>query len=235
MRPAGASMAAACDATPSGAPGAESPWTAAWGHEYWASAAVQEWGRALAELVLQGAPHVAQGPEGTLLDYGCGPGVFLLSMAKNEGARSLRLVGLDPSPAMIEVLDQKAAEMGVEKGARVQWGHLSGTLEAEAEAEAFDIVVVSLVLSHAEASQRETILSDIHRAMRPGGTLFVAEFGVQDPSPPWAAFRKRGFTAAHAESLLSSQGFQGVRVAGTHSLAAHGHNTPVVVITASKL
>ena len=86
-------MAAACDATPSGAPGAESPWTAAWGHEYWASAAVQEWGRALAELVLQGAPHVAQGPEGTLLDYGCGPGVFLLSMAKNEvrvGSRTAR-------------------------------------------------------------------------------------------------------------------------------------------------
>lgn len=57
----------------------------------------------------------------------------------------------------------------------------------------------------------------------------------QPSRPSQAAFRKRGFTAAHAESLLSSQGFQGVRVAGTHSLAAHGHNTPVVVITASKL
>jgi SAM-dependent methyltransferase len=103
----------------------------------------------------------------TVVDFGCGTGMITLEFA----SRGYRMIGVDPSPLMLEVARQKP---GAE---RVQW------IEGDAlrlGAPAADLAILSghvaqFILEDAEWLE---VLTGLREALRPGGHL---AFESRDP------------------------------------------------------
>ena len=101
-------------------------------------------------------------PDGAeALEIGCGTGAIARVLAAWPGIG--RVVGVDPSPALIETARRLAD--GVENLAFREGDGLSLEL-ADAS---FDVVVAHRVLSHVPAPER--VLAEAFRVLRPGGSL----------------------------------------------------------------
>ncbi len=121
-----------------------------------------------------GSPFSAVEPllprEGTILDLGCGFGVFAATLAL--GATGRRVIGLDVDAPKIA-------------RAQAWYGHLPnlrfvvGDLDHDDLPEA-DAVVIYDVLHHLQDA--DALLARAARALRPGGMLVVKE---NDVTPPW--------------------------------------------------
>jgi len=100
-----------------------------------------------------------------VLDVGCGTGRHAVRLA----ARGARVVGLDPTPEMLERARAKAAAAGVE--VRLEAGTIEDLGEALGE---FDLVLCCLVLSHVQdltgAARR------LSARLAPAGRLIVSDF-----------------------------------------------------------
>lgn len=123
-----------------------------------------------------------------LLDFGCASG----SIAGALGRRGFDVVGCDISLAMI-------AEATSRHGEAALFQHVDGRLPFEQDR--FDVVIAISVLEYV---QDASVLSDLVRVLRPGGTFFVT---VPNPHHParWleAAVRRviPGPVARSAERL----------------------------------
>ena len=103
-------------------------------------------------------------PGGTVLDVGCGPGVFSLYAA----ARGMRVTGLDPAENMLAICRRVKAERGLDDAVFIQAG-LEALPELGLTAE---LVLCSSVLEYFDAPQQA--LATLARAVAPGGTLVVS-------------------------------------------------------------
>ena len=101
-----------------------------------------------------------------VLDYGCGPGNDVVGFALYSGAR--RVIGVDVSPTALELAARRVALHGIEPG-RIE---LVLTSDAERELAlqdaSVDYVSCQGVLHH--TTDPESILRELHRVLRPGGT-----------------------------------------------------------------
>ncbi|KAF0183413.1 MAG: methylase involved in ubiquinone/menaquinone biosynthesi [Alphaproteobacteria bacterium] len=105
-----------------------------------------------------------------LLDVGCGTGSLLATLARRTPGASL--VGLDPD-ADVLIRAKRRAEAGVS----FEHGFLDGdfvSLHAP-----FDIVASSLVLHQTPLETKRRILRHMREALRPGGRLCIADYGLQ--------------------------------------------------------
>lgn len=171
------------------------------------------WRPALADAV------AADGPT-AVVDVGCGTGTLTLAIAARTSAR---VTGVDGDPAILALARAKAGAEAVE------WR------EAYADHLPFDDgsvdrVVTSLVLHHLAPEIKAASLAEMHRILRPGGLLFVADWGKPHGPGTRAAFfglqLLDGFanTADHAAGLLpryvADAGFTDVeRVARLRTIA----------------
>ena len=146
---------------------------------------------------------------GMLLDLGCGGGKLAhLIAAARPG---VRVVGLDSSEPMIQT-------------ARKRWilpnlDFRVGTLEESGATAEFDLALT--VLSFITGRSREKTLAAVHRALVPGGRLWVYEMDPEAPAeairtdraPLWGFFRiplgiqrrmarDHGFTAAEIDAVV---------------------------------
>ncbi|MEW6683386.1 MAG: class I SAM-dependent methyltransferase [Nitrospirota bacterium] len=100
----------------------------------------------------------------TVLDVCCGSGCLAcrLSMAGFD------VTGVDSSPTM---LDRARTKQRVARFLHCDACHMpfSG---------AFDAAVVSLALHEMDASQRDSVWGEMHRAVRPGGLLIALDFTI---------------------------------------------------------
>lgn len=96
-------------------------------------------------------------------DLGCGPGELLAAVAPKAG----RLIGVDASPAMLELARRKVALAG----ASLRVGELEHLPLADAEVQA---AVLSLTLHH--LSDPAAALREARRVVAPGGTLVVVDY-----------------------------------------------------------
>ncbi len=124
-----------------------------------------------------------------VLDVGCGTGRWLQRLADN-GARSL--VGVDRSDEMLGVAAAKLAER-----CTLQVGDCRALPVSTASA---DLLLSSFVLSHVD--DLEACASEMYRATRPGGTVFVADM---HPETEAACGWKRTFQAESARILLQTR------------------------------
>ncbi len=99
---------------------------------------------------------------GYILDYGCGPG----RIAALLGGRGFRVLGLDPSPAMIlSARQQRLDALEVEF-------QLCEARPLEAQSEVFDAVVCSSVIEYEQ--QPVELLRRFSAALRPSGVLVIS-------------------------------------------------------------
>jgi arsenite methyltransferase len=117
-------------------------------------------------------------PGQTVLDVGSGGGIDTILAAKRV-APGGRAIGLDPLPEMLERARGHAKDAGVAD--RIEF--IEGDMEAIPLADAAVDVVVSNGVINLSA-RKSRALAEIHRVLRPGGRLCVADLTVEDELPP---------------------------------------------------
>ena len=102
-----------------------------------------------------------------VLDVGCGSGAVTREIARRVGSRGLA-IGLDPSPALLAVARDLAAEAGVADRMEFREGD---ALRLPFRDGSFDVVVCVTVLSH--VPRGEAAIPELVRVLRSGGRLGV--------------------------------------------------------------
>lgn len=102
-----------------------------------------------------------------VLDVGCGTGYLTRRAALAVGPTG-SVVGIDPSHPSIAFAQHQAPSNTSHQVAR-------GEVIPEPDA-SFDVVVSSLALHHIPPPLRPVTLQEMHRVLRPGGRLLIADF-----------------------------------------------------------
>jgi arsenite methyltransferase len=113
-------------------------------------------------------------PGERVLDLGCGAGTDSLVAAQMVGPEG-RVTGIDMTPEMLAKARGAAEELGAEN---VEF------LESEAESlpfanESFDVVISNGVIDL--IPDKDRVFSEIHRVLRPGGRIQIADVTIQNP------------------------------------------------------
>lgn len=118
-------------------------------------------------------------PGETVLDVGCGSGLDVLIASSLVGP-SGRVVGFDMVPEMASKARANLETLGA-KQAIVMIGLAEELPLADG---IFDAVVSNGVINLLPVKSR--LLSEIHRVLKPGGRLMVADMALEKPLPPEA-------------------------------------------------
>lgn len=123
-----------------------------------------------AELVRLVAPANGE----TIVDIGCGTGT--LAIALHAEAPGSIVSGIDPDPAILAIARRKAEA----SGAHVIWHNAMGdALDHIPAIQGCDKIVSSLVLHQCPMDVKEAIARQMWRLLKPGGELFIADYGEQ--------------------------------------------------------
>ena len=140
--------------------------------------------QATARLYLSEIRRYHGSESGRLLEVGCGDGDFLV-LAEAEG---WNVTSIEYSPAA-----SKRAQLRLKNG-EVRCGELQ---QAGLAAEQFDLCVISDVIEHIRSPG--DFLQEIHRVLKPGGTLFIATPSIDS----WSArVMRRNWMEFKAEHLI---------------------------------
>jgi ubiquinone/menaquinone biosynthesis C-methylase UbiE len=107
---------------------------------------------------------LAVNPDDTVLDFGCGPGYFLIPLA--QVAR--RAIGVDVSPRMLEKASRKAKK----KGVSVELLQNDGT-GIRLEDGSVDLIFLNHVFH--EVDDKPRVLGEFRRILKPLGRLAIVE------------------------------------------------------------
>ncbi|TDV57664.1 class I SAM-dependent methyltransferase [Actinophytocola oryzae] len=118
------------------------------------------------------AMHVAPQPDDVIVDVGCGTGSLALLLHRVRPRA--RVVGVDPDPEILAMARRKAGDAAVEW--RVGMGD---ELTAVVGAGSASVVVSSLVLHQCPMAMKRAVLASMYAALRPGGRLVLADYGLQ--------------------------------------------------------
>lgn len=106
-------------------------------------------------------------PGQTVVELGCGPGFYVRRLAARYGA--INVLGVDHSAAQLRLARRAAAERGLDNCSF----ELADVCALPLASGSADGVVVSRLLS--VIADRQAALAEMHRILRPGGRLFLAE------------------------------------------------------------
>ena len=129
--------------------------------------------RAREELIKQASIQ----PNQRVLDIGCGTGTLVVLLKRRYPAA--QIVGLDPDPKALRRAQKKVRRAGVavqlDEGFADELPYEKGT---------FDRVLSSLMLHHLEDQDREKMLREVLRVLKPGGSFHLLDFaGGEDRAP----------------------------------------------------
>lgn len=108
-----------------------------------------------------------------VLDLGCGTGT--LTIAAKLSAPACEVTGLDGDPAILKQARAKAQRAGVE--ILFAEGMSFNLLYAD---NSFDRVLSSLFFHHLTRENKLKTLAEVHRVLKPGGELHIADWGMPD-------------------------------------------------------
>ena len=114
-------------------------------------------------------------PNQHLLDIGCGTGTLLMQLKRQH--ETAQVVGLDPDPKALRRARIKVARAGVS----VQL-HQGFADELPYNGESFDRVFSSLMFHHLNKQERESMLREVLRVLKPGGSFHLVDFIVDHAS-----------------------------------------------------
>lgn len=119
-------------------------------------------------------------PGDVVVDLGCGGGLDLALVAWMVGERG-RAVGIDFAPGMVERARRNVALLNL-RHAEVRLASADATGLADASA---DWVIANGILNL--SPDKEAILAEVVRILRPGGGFLLAETALSDALPPGKA------------------------------------------------
>ena len=139
------------------------------------------------------APYVRAGM--TVLDVGPAMGFFCLPMAEMVGPNG-KVVCVDVQPRMLDVLRRRAARARL--SARIQT-HVAreGSLALEGYDNRFDFALAFAVLH--EVPDQTHLLREIHRLLKPGASLLLAEPTGHVTEPEFEGTISRAMDSGFAE------------------------------------
>jgi ubiquinone/menaquinone biosynthesis C-methylase UbiE len=154
------------------------------------------WYRALHRLIFQALEaELPDWREKEIADVGCGTGAILSRLGNPE-----KNVGIDLAPEAISFCRQRGLD-------NVQQGDIHALPFPDAS---FDAVICSSVLYHQWVSDVEGAIGEMHRVLRPGGTLLinVPAFPFLHSAHDEAVMTARRFRKWEIRQLLQKQDFQ---------------------------
>ena len=117
-----------------------------------------------------------------ILDVGCGTGTLALSIVQNNP--DALVIGLDIDSRILKQASRKA--LGAGGAERVTWVEASA-LSIPLQDAGLDAVSCSLFFHHLDHREKQAVLVEIFRVLRPRGRFVVADYGK--PKNYWAALR----------------------------------------------
>jgi ubiquinone/menaquinone biosynthesis C-methylase UbiE len=136
-----------------------------------------------------------------VLDLGCGTGTLTLLIKRNHPDATV--VGIDGDPKILEIArkkaDQAKLEITLDEGISFDLPYPEAS---------FDRVVSSLVFHHLNRANKLATLREVHRVLRGGGELHIADFGkphnalMRVVSLPWELFDGFHTTSDNVKGLI---------------------------------
>jgi SAM-dependent methyltransferase len=165
---------------------------------------------------------LAPAAEDDVLELGSGPGDALVRIARLGGRG--RLVGLDLSPEMVAVAARRASRPRRDSPVELVCADVGQGLPFE-DASFDRVFSVHTAYFWADPA---AVVTEVHRVLRPGGTLVLAgewrETGVWWDAP-FARSGYRVFAPEELAAFLTAAGFEGIRIArlrsGDHLVVGH--------------
>ena len=166
----------------------------------------------------------------TAMDYGCGTGLLTLLIRPHVG----RIIGADSSKGMLEVLERKVRDLGLDN---------VGTMLIDAETvaaaeERVDLLTCHMTLHHVE--DIPLLFLKFHEMLFPAGILCLSDLDAEDGSfhSDTTGVFSHGFDRNDLRVLLAEAGFTDIRdttAAVIQKKSAEGEREyPVFLITARK-
>lgn len=150
----------------------------------------------------------------TVLDHACGAGMDLLLAARRVGP-SGRALGVDMTPAMRDVATDAAAEAGLSAIVTIRAGVFE---QLPVDDDSVDVVISNGVVNL--APDKSQVFAEIHRVLRPGGRLYLADvvvqrelkYEVRNNADLWAACVAGALPEPELAELALASGFRDPRV-----------------------
>ncbi len=111
----------------------------------------------------------------TVVDYGCGPGLFTLAAARLAGSGGT-VYAVDLEPRMVELARRRAAEAGL---ANVRAVSSDGMRAALPDGVADFILCVQIMHYHAKREDRVAVACDLRRLLRPDGRVIIMQWSPE--------------------------------------------------------
>jgi ubiquinone/menaquinone biosynthesis C-methylase UbiE len=152
-------------------------------------------------------------PSPTIVDLGCGPGLLGVELAKLRP--QARIIGVDPSDEMLRIAKANASKVGLTNYEAKQ----GNAEEIPLESDAIDLVVSQSSLHEWEDPHRGLV--EIHRVLRPGGSLILKDYNLSWLAP-WKRKLLRSFHSLDmfkfgfddAASMAREAGFEEIEAGG---------------------
>lgn len=127
--------------------------------------------------------RIAPTGDDVLLDVGAGTGSLATLLAGQDPATAY--FGIDPDHEAIKIARKKAKRAGIS----VEFKQGMFSADAIAEWPSPSIVTLCLVLHQVPMDEKLRLLREIHVVLKPGGSLFIADYGEQTSRVMRALFR----------------------------------------------
>ncbi len=177
--------------------------------------------RAVGDAIRRAVP--LRGTE-EVLDFGCGTGLLTLALLPHVA----QVTAVDTSREMLRVLEGKLAESGI-ANVRTLHGDVAELPLADAS---LDLVASLMVLHH--LPDVPAVLARLHRCLRPGGWMAVADLDREDGSfhPDPTGVYHQGFDRSVVCAWLKQAGFARPAVCDAHRLERGGRSYGIFLATA---
>lgn len=147
------------------------------------------------------------------MDFGCGTGLVGLAIAEKIET----LVAFDSSEGMLDVLQNKANDMGLSNV-----NPLHGNILTAEIAEPFDLIFSSMTLHHIE--NVNPIMEKLYSVTKSGGMIAIADLDKEDGSfhKEGSEEKHHGFERDQLTDLLRSTGFSDIQFQTVHTITKSG-------------